>query len=275
MSAPAVTTAQVLEALIRHYRKPGAARDGEILVTEPESPAGQRRCDLVRIGMWSSRGTGIDAHEIKVSRGDWLRELDDPAKAQAWWPYCSRFWVATPPGIVRQEELPDGWGLMEMPRAGQRRFRVIVKPGAKTPKLTLSLLVELMRRADNDRLAQIDQAEREHGNAIHKAVQDDRRNRAISGLPHALQQRLALLEEIEKAIGCPLTEYVWGCSPRLDEMSASELGAAMILLRDTGASVRLARWCEEVRGELRRAADGVLAHLAQQEPLTENARKAS
>jgi len=77
------TTAQVLAALIRHYRKPGEARSGEILITEPQAPGSSRRCDLLRVGMWASRGTGIDVHEVKVSRADWLRELDDPAKAEA------------------------------------------------------------------------------------------------------------------------------------------------------------------------------------------------
>src|SRR6267154_1233957 len=113
-----VRTADVLKALISHYRKPGEARSGEILVTEAESPTGQRRCDLIRVGMWRSRGTGIDGHEIKVSRSDWLRELDDPAKAEAWWPYCTRWWVVAPPGIVRYGELPQSWGLMELPKSG-------------------------------------------------------------------------------------------------------------------------------------------------------------
>src|ERR1039457_7550341 len=88
---------------------------------------------------------------VDLSRSDWLRELDDPAKAEAWWPYCNRFWITAPPGIIVPAELPEGWGLMELPSNG-RRFKVKVAAGSKVPKLTTALMVELLRRADNARL---------------------------------------------------------------------------------------------------------------------------
>ena len=62
----------------------------------------------------------LHGHEIKVSRGDWLRELQDPSKSAAWSRYCDRWWLVAPPGVARREELPAGWGLMEVTGAALR-----------------------------------------------------------------------------------------------------------------------------------------------------------
>ncbi len=112
---PGTSASGLLTALMAHYRKPGSARGGCILITEAEAPKSLRRCDLIRVGV-ASRGNEIDGHELKVTRSDWLRELDTPVKADAWWPYCTRWWIVAPPGVVLDGELPAGWGLME-PRA--------------------------------------------------------------------------------------------------------------------------------------------------------------
>lgn len=62
----------------------------------------------------------LHGHEVKVSRGDWLRELQDPSKAAAWSRYCDRWWLVAPSGVARPDELPAGWGLMEVAGSGLR-----------------------------------------------------------------------------------------------------------------------------------------------------------
>jgi hypothetical protein len=69
------------------------------------------------LDLWGSfgaeRGAKLHGHEIKVSRSDWLVELKDPTKAEAFTPYCDYFWlVVSDKSIVRPGELPEGWGLM-------------------------------------------------------------------------------------------------------------------------------------------------------------------
>lgn len=54
----------------------------------------------------------LHGHEVKVQRSDWLRELRDPSKADAWRRYCDRWWLVTPHGVAKPEELPAGWGLI-------------------------------------------------------------------------------------------------------------------------------------------------------------------
>jgi hypothetical protein len=256
-----ITAATIREALERHYRKPGAPRDGEILIPEVSAPGSNRRADLVRVGMWASRGTGIDVHEIKVSRGDWLRELDEPAKAEAWWPYCNRFWVVAPPGVARVSELPEGWGLLELPASG-RRFKVVVKPATRTDvRLTVPLLVELLRRADNQRLGEIDQLRHQHRNEMHKLAESWRAKKAVGELPREVRGRLDLLKAVEEALGMPLDEFGgWPKNPP-QAIAPEELAA---YLADAGDHVTVQRRADDVRRRediLRRAASRALEQL--------------
>lgn len=256
------SAAVILAALQRHYRRPGADRDGEVLIAEAQAPGSARRADLVRVGMWASRGLGIDVHEIKTSRSDWRRELGAPAKAEAWWPYCNRFWVVAPPGVVTAAELPEGWGLMELPASGRR---VKVRVPAETRKditLTVPLLVELLRRADNQRLAEIDELRRQHRDSI---AELDRTWRAKtddgSGLSWENRQRLDLLRQVEDALGVPLEAHAgWPRTP-LKAVTPAELAA---FLADAGDHVTLQRRKEDLdreRRRLREAAAGLLQHL--------------
>jgi hypothetical protein len=224
-------SAAIMEALQRHYRKPGEERNGEILLPEVQAPGSQRRADLVRVGMWHSRGTGVDVHEIKVSRADWLRELDDPAKAEAWWPHCNRFWVVAPPGVVAPGELPEGWGLMELPSSG-RRFKVRVPAATRPVTLTAGLLVELLRRADNQRLAEMDQMRRQHDNDMHKLGEEWRARKAEAAMPPGVKARLDMLTAIEAALGVPLDDF--GGWPKLppSAITPAELAAFLADARD-------------------------------------------
>jgi len=257
-------TKTMLAALMRHYRKPGAPRDGGVLIPEPAAPGSGRRADLVRIGMTASRGAGIDVHEIKVSRADWLRELDDPEKADAWWPYCTRFWVVAPPGIVQETELPCGWGLMEpLPRG--RRFRVVAAAQVKAPELSVPLLIELLRRADNQRLAEIEGLRREHASAEWKirdeARDEARKAAAAAGVPLDVRERLRLLERLETALGYRLNAYRGFREDPPKRVTPEELAGLITDAGDNLAARRRAEHAEGLREGLRRQAELVIQGL--------------
>ncbi|MEU0242301.1 hypothetical protein ABZ234_31875 [Nocardiopsis sp. NPDC006198] len=174
----------LLQALIGHYRRPNRGRDGQLLLTEVTAPHSTRRCDLLR--MSTGRTRGIDIHEVKASRGDWRRELADPDKAAAWLPYCSRMWVVAPPGVVRPEELPHGWGLMEPPTlARRRRFTTVVQANTRTPQLTPELMVDIARRVDNVRLGEIERLHQEHREEIARLGAAHRKDLAAERRRHA------------------------------------------------------------------------------------------
>ena len=58
------------------------------------------------------RRRALHGFEVKVSRSDWLRELADPTKADAWKRFCDQWWLVCPPEVARADELPSGWGWM-------------------------------------------------------------------------------------------------------------------------------------------------------------------
>ena len=76
-----------------------------------------RICDYMAIDLWTGfgfeSGAKLHGHEVKVSRSDWLTELHDPSKAEAFAVYCDYWWlVVSDKTIVKPGELPAGWGLM-------------------------------------------------------------------------------------------------------------------------------------------------------------------
>lgn len=86
--------------------------DGWITMGEVQPHGTTRRMDALSIMAWGSRGFEAMGFEIKVSRGDWLRELKDPAKAEPLVRLCTRWWICAPPDVVKVAELPEAWGLM-------------------------------------------------------------------------------------------------------------------------------------------------------------------
>lgn len=259
-------TGQMYDALVGHYRKPGTTTgDGELLLPEVQAPGSTRRCDLLRIGMWASRGRTVDVHEIKVSRADWQRELDDPAKAEAWWPYSSRFWIVAPAGMIRPEELPDGWGLMVPPaRAGHRRFKTIVEPALRTPALNMDFLALLINRVENLHEAEVRRLAEAHGRTVYDAVRRERERVATSVVSPDVKDRLDFLGRLEAAMGMRLDWWSFGGD---DTITSDQLAAALReYTRDHAALQRRAADLERMAGNLRDAARRVLDRLDEPKP---------
>lgn len=99
---------------------------------EVSDAAQKRRIDFIAINTWQSRGRIVEGVEVKVARADWLKELAHP-KADSWYRVVNRWWIAAPPGVVNEDELPEPWGLLEMRphRDSTRLFKV-----KEAPKLT-------------------------------------------------------------------------------------------------------------------------------------------
>lgn len=238
--ASKMSTAELLAALRAHYN-PAAAKDRdrrgdtdpELLIEEVAAPGSSRRCDLMRIGVWPSRGQHIVVHELKVSRSDWLKELDDPAKAEAWWPYCHQFWVVAPAGLIDPAEVPDRWGLMVPPtNRRHRRFRIAKPAPTKTPEISIELLIEIVRRVDNARLTQIIELNRKRDVLVREQVtarlKERQREAASRHTDPDTAERLELLTRLEAGLGATLS--LWA-PPRphraaLSTMSVDEVGTA-------------------------------------------------
>lgn len=89
-------------------------------VTQSTGYASGRRADAVVMNIWPSKDYQIHVFEVKVSRSDFKAELADLTKWKAVGQYADFFWLACPVGLVRPDEVPSEWGLMELTKSGLR-----------------------------------------------------------------------------------------------------------------------------------------------------------
>ncbi len=114
-----------------------------------------RVADFIAVDRYPSSGLAIHGHEVKVSRSDWLAELRDPSKAAAFTPYMHYWWlVVSDPAIVREGELPGGWGLLVPGKAGLRAKTKAIRsePAPLPAELSVSLMAAAGRTASREPL---------------------------------------------------------------------------------------------------------------------------
>lgn len=208
-----MTTHELNERLHAHFIAPAdrlnRAGAGAVYLTEVTAPGTSgRRADAVHVGLWQSRGAGrIDVCELKVSRSDFRRELEQPAKAEAWWPYSTTFSIVSPGvHVTPPEDLPPGWGLM-VPGGRGRRFKTVVKPTEREPRLTIGLLLTLVKNTETTRVNALQAQEQQLRARHYEEVQKVRRERGNVSPKDV--KRLDLLERLEKAMDLQLADYSW------------------------------------------------------------------
>jgi len=105
-----------------------------------------RTADAIAMSLWPSRGLEIHGFEIKCYRGDWVKELKQPEKAEEICRFCDRWWiVAGDDNIVRDGELPPTWGLLV---ADGDKLKVKVEAPTLTPQpLDKLFLAAILRKA--------------------------------------------------------------------------------------------------------------------------------
>lgn len=94
---------------------------------------------------WRTRGSELV--EVKVSRSDFRRDAMKPAHRAGLLPGNMR-WYLTPAGMLRPEEIPEGWGLVEATEARIRIVRAapfleLTSAGSATERM---MLVSVARR---------------------------------------------------------------------------------------------------------------------------------
>lgn len=148
----------VREALRERYAHPAAVIFFE--VRDATAWAATGSCDAIAMWLWPSKGLELEGFEIKVTRGDWLRELKQPDKATAFLKRVDRFWLVTPaprhadlvsrlparPDVAKLAELPEQWGWLHVHDDGRV---VIVKEAPKLSPAPLDrpFLAALLRKA--------------------------------------------------------------------------------------------------------------------------------
>jgi hypothetical protein len=116
----------------------------------------QQEIDAVVVALWPSEHHDIHAFEVKCSHSDWVREIrPDTYKSERTREIADTFTVVAPKGVVRDGELPEGWGLLEATLEDDVvKLRQAVKAkrlrGIGTPReraIPRGLLVAMLRAA--------------------------------------------------------------------------------------------------------------------------------
>jgi len=129
--------------------------DSMIWAAELALSTGARRCDFWTLAPWQSKGYLATAYEIKISRADFRR--DSHAKQREARLFSDRFYYATPPGLLRPDEVPDWAGCVEI-HDGKPKI-VVPAPLRDKDMPSWELVVSLLRnsgtiRRDTDLIRQ-------------------------------------------------------------------------------------------------------------------------
>ena len=108
-----------------------------------------RHCDALALSLWPSRGLHLSGFEMKSYRGDWLRELKNPAKAEEIAKFCNYWWIVAGGPFVKAEELPPTWGLMIWDDTKTRLTKIKAAPFREVERPDLPFLAATLRKAQD------------------------------------------------------------------------------------------------------------------------------
>jgi len=110
-----------LEGLVAaRYPSPEWAVVRELRAGVGYSRGVDRRIDVVAFNCWPSKGWHRLAFEVKRTRQDFKREIENPKKRKWVEENFHQTYFVTPHGLVQKDEIPESWGLMTATKAGDK-----------------------------------------------------------------------------------------------------------------------------------------------------------
>jgi hypothetical protein len=204
----------------------------------------RRYADAVAMNLFPSRGLELHGFEIKISRSDWQRELKDPDKAELISQYCERWWIVTPKGLVKREELPVTWGLLEL-EGDKLRIAVQAPLLPDRKPFSRAFIAALLRRSSEIDQAAVDKIVSTKL-AEHRERDQESIERKIAERTRTLTEQLFHVEAIEKAAGISLTGWT----------ASAEIGHAIKAIQAAGLT-RSWNGLQHLADNLKRHADGI------------------
>lgn len=244
-----LNTAHARDMLRKRFASPEWALMEEVA---PATGGGTRYADAVAMNLWRSRGHQVLGFEIKVSRGDWLRELKKPEKAEDIYRYCDQWWIVAPRGVVKEGELPVNWGLFELRATGIAQVKAA--PQLEPQQLTKAFFASLMRRG-HEQISSI--AERMQHAAVMEARSeiDNRVRDEIERRTRHHKQLAEKVAEFEKLTGLRIDHYA---GPPIETVRLAQRLEGLRTYRGDGplsALVQIAQSLERAASEVRKAVD--------------------
>jgi len=190
-----------------------------------------RTADAMAMSLWESRGLELLGFEIKSSRTDWLRELENPGKAEALCRYCDRWYLVTGDlKICRDGELPPTWGLIE--RRGGKLVVAKEAPKLSPAPFDRSFFAALLRRTQEQLDGYLLSAEER--SRIHQQGRDQGREEGRKDQERFDKQSSAQVEERYERLKRAVDDFEAASGLRINGYTGG---------KDLGEDVKLVRTC--------------------------------
>ena len=117
-----VSTAMIDKAIHDRYQEPNWLLGFE--VGNSTGAELKRHADAVAINQYPSRSFETIGMEVKISKGDLRRELEDADKCDELYKYVNEWYLVVPKGLTDGELIPPNWGIMEYhEKSGRLRIK--------------------------------------------------------------------------------------------------------------------------------------------------------
>ena len=175
---------------------------GGVFLTEVTHIQKRTRADALFIGMTNQSGRRLDGYEIKISRGDWLRELRSPTKADAWADECQSWTIVADEGVVKLDELPEGFGLLERRERKTIRLVQVVKPRIAESRIpSWDAMFSIISTIEREKRKSID-AVKKASSAEHSKIHNELLQLQRANLPNRFNERAEnILNVLEDEFG--------------------------------------------------------------------------
>lgn len=209
-----------------------------------------RTADGLAMSLWPSKGLHLHGFEIKVARGDWLKEIQDPSKANAFARFCHYWWIVAPAGVLKIEELPSDWGWMCPTPSGNLRTKK-APTFRQTPEvidyaLLAGIFRACLRSSDTEQRVQVANAQ-----GYQRGYEAGLKRGEKIGNSDRLRD-----EQMETALQRSVKEFEEASGVKIDQWNGERIGEAVAIVLKSGAmDVRAP--LKEMRRTLQRVVDRI------------------
>lgn len=230
-------TMQITELLARRHPPPEWAHWEELRLGTGYGRGREQRWDFAALNLWPSKGHSLVVYEIKVTRADFLRELSNPGKRAAAEKAASECWFAMPCGLAKVDEIPEGWGLIQLTKGGLKKKKAAQQK--QRPPLDENLILSIARR-DSDEPTPLPEF-------YWKIAGRNVSQEELEKIVEKIHQRQ--LEGVELRVKSDLQREHRNEIRRLQmlESDIRSLCGATYKERETSTSVLLQRWVDETK----------------------------
>lgn len=140
-------TPPIERLLLARHRLPEWAAFAELRAGTGYGRGSDQRFDVAAFNCYPSKRNYRVVYEVKQTRGDFLRELDQPAKRGQAEDFFHETWFAVAKGVCTVEEVPDGWGLITPTKKGDK-LRQLKRARPREPEpVPYPMIMSVLRRA--------------------------------------------------------------------------------------------------------------------------------